>query len=420
MTEGAELYLSVDNPLAAPDFNDPAPDAVLFRLPRYPYFVATGTLNPTRAARLLAAMQSGNTVTVTEAGDGITLPLRRSAREIARVRDICGPPASGPEWSALDPVAEAPGMPQNELTPTAPETPAPSGEPAPQIAADWLAMPEDPVEETAGTSLCFGDALDPTPVRCLQLRCFGAGTDAMVWWQDESQGASGGAAPITVTGPGGSATGELTFVPAPDAPHRIGTGPLDRSLFAAVSNDGAMTVSVAGAEWRLTARGAAGAFQTLGETCALPVAQENAEEPSAETDVPSGLVRVTLPETALSELGPETLTAFMAVHGQTLSAYQQAMGEPAQVPGAALFDLGPGQQLLFTRLCGRGGYFGARGCVVEVFANPGNGWQDVFFSSGDSDTYDLDFDRAVGGWPEIVINNGAARWAWSGTGYRIR
>ncbi|MFW5655563.1 MAG: hypothetical protein ACOCYW_07950, partial [Roseicyclus sp.] len=100
--------------------------------------------------------------------------------------------------------------------------------------------------------------------------------------------------------------------------------------------------------------------------------------------------------------------------------YERTTGEPVQSPGVALFLLGEGRQLLFTRLCGGAGYFGARGCMTDVFANDGAGWSLVFFAPGTEDVFDLDLDRMADGWPEIVVSGGAARWAWSGTGYAIR
>ncbi|MFW5655834.1 MAG: hypothetical protein ACOCYW_09380, partial [Roseicyclus sp.] len=239
VTETAELNLSVDDPLAASDVMNP--DARLVRLPRYPYFVATGTLNPDRAADLLSELRAGAVVTVEEAGNGIDLPLRGSGREIARVLEICGPPATDPVWddgpAGEDaPPAGAAGA-QASAAPATGPTEAPSatafavsgqgaegaapspaagavsGVPAPQpapgpepaIAARWAPVPEDPAEEATGTELCFGDALDPAPLRCLRVGCFAPGDPAILWWQDEGLPASGGMAPLVLASPGGEA-----------------------------------------------------------------------------------------------------------------------------------------------------------------------------------------------------------------------
>jgi hypothetical protein len=130
-------------------------------------------------------------------------------------------------------------------------------------------------------------------------------------------------------------------------------------------------------------------------------------------------VRVDLPEIDLSTLDDPSAAAFAATQGETVSDYERTIGEPVQSPGVALFLLGEGRQLLFTRLCGRGGYFGARGCSVDVFANDGSGWRQAFFADAD-DTFALDLDRTADGWPDIVVSGGVARWGWTGSGYAIR
>lgn len=110
-----------------------------------------------------------------------------------------------------------------------------------------------------------------------------------------------------------------------------------------------------------------------------------------------------------------------------IKAFAEATASQPEA-AAAMVEIGAGQRLLFTRLCGSSWYFGLSGCNITGFApEPGEGdaeaeWRVVY----DSENVFLYTDPGSGsaGWPDLVTLPLRADgldlvWRWDGGAYAL-
>lgn len=410
----------LDNILGAP-----APTSMMERVERFPYFVMTGMIAPDQAAPLLEAMKRGNRVSVTYGSDQWELSLRGSAREIARAEALCGPPARPPAPAGPEPAAQATPDPEAQAAPppAAPDVPY-----RPAIALDaaaWAPVPPDSSEDVFGTRLCWPGRPGAEPERCLALQCYAPGDGISVLYTDTGTGgvfqpgtpfptilSSGGAAVALDWSVGESRDLVAAWLPgADDWPGLVGV--LDgRDPLRIDMPYGSVTVPHDGLGAELA---------RIGAICDVPAADPApVPEPPAAPDAAS-FGPLALTPGPLEALPPQLAALVTDARGEAMDAYVETFGElPGEIRAASY--PGPGADvLLFTQLCGRGGWFGAKGCMLFVDYRQGGTWRAAFADGEILDPAGMLMILPGGAsWPEIDIPHGPVRWVHDGTGYGIQ
>jgi hypothetical protein len=111
---------------------------------------------------------------------------------------------------------------------------------------------------------------------------------------------------------------------------------------------------------------------------------------------------------------------FFQVHGSTINQYRSALREMPSEMGYIEIPT-PSGRLVVSRLCGRGGWFGANGCMGYLHKEEAGSWRLIFSDTEQAygRAVTIDFGSINAGWPDVVIDNGAARWTFDGTAYQI-
>ncbi|MEL6587309.1 MAG: hypothetical protein AAFQ50_11715, partial [Pseudomonadota bacterium] len=240
----------------------------------------------------------------------------------------------------------------------------------------------------------------------------------------------GAAYPVTLTGAEGeqieldlSVAESRTLIAVPTLRNGVDLARLSNVL----AGDGPLRIEAAGGAISVQSAGWAAEAARLGQLCTLPAETDLAQPPTDAAPAPtapsptarSGTEAITFAEDERGQVSAEAEAAMEAVHGAEIAEYVATVGRPLSGWGARYFDLGGGRALLFSQLCGGGGWFSADGCLVYANVNPGNGWQQIF--SDDTLAYggtlSVSFDARRDGFPDILVGGGKT-WTWTNGQYR--
>lgn len=425
---GAEITLNVDDPMAAGNMlGGVQPTAMVRRVGPYPYLYAVGAIEPDQARPVLEALKRGTTVYVTVDSETYGLQLRGSAREIARIEAVCGPPARPKAAVTPDFVADAPGPPLRLAEATAaapaalpPGSPVPSSQALEVGAARWVPIPPDPAEDVFGTQLCHPARPGTEPLRCLRLLCFVQGDTLSLFYVDF--GTPGdvfqpGQPWPTVLSDASGRSAALEFSVAGDSRELIAVGKTDPDAWpamAAILSGSAVRIDTPHGAAQVAASGFDAEIARVAETCKVPATSEAADLPAPAR------VRVVFGPNEREATDAVTLRLVDEAHGASIAEYRETVGQELSGFSARAFHINEDDALLATMLCG-GAWFGESGCRVSLDYRHRGRWSNVF-SDGTiayGGTIDLDATRARDGWPMIVINGSAPIWEWNGTTYRV-